>query len=141
MRYYPILKPNASEAVSRILASYDHLTKRESLQGKPHCRSGCYDDYDTVLAPPEVRWPYEGFHWSNGKKYLLYGEIAMPQWMTDQLTNILQVKDHNTIKQALIPVIAATEDAASILFTAEKNSRACSMQKMEEGNLAWGDST
>ena len=76
-----------------------------------------------------------------GKKYLLYGEIAMPQWMTDQLTNILQVKDHNTIKQALIPVIAATEDAASILFTAEKNSRACSMQKMEEGNLAWGDST
>ena len=31
-------------------------------------RSGCYNNYDTVSAPPEVRWSNEGFHGSNRKK-------------------------------------------------------------------------
>ena len=59
--------PNVSQAVSGVLASYDQQNRQDSMQGKPHRRSGRYNNYDTVSAPPEVRWPNEGFHGSNGK--------------------------------------------------------------------------
>ena len=60
--------PRVSEAVLNILASYGSQNNQESTLGKPHHRSGRYNNYDTVSASPEVRWPNEGFHGSNGKK-------------------------------------------------------------------------
>ena len=133
--------PNVSEAVSGILASYDSHNRLESSQGKPHRRSGRYNTHDTVSVAPEVRWPNEGFHGSNGKKRLLYDDLSMPQWVAGQLTNILHMQDQATSKQALIQVIAAMKDAVSIPFTAVKNAWACSMHELEEGNLTWNDST
>ena len=133
--------PNVSQAVSGVLASYDQQNRQDSMQGKPHRRSGRYNNYDTVSAPPEVRWPNEGFHGSNGKKRLLYDDLSMPQWVAGQLTNILHMHDHNISKQALVQVIAAMKDASSIPFSAVKNAWACSMHELEEGNLSWGDST
>ena len=133
--------PNVSEAVSNILASYDGQNKQKSAQGKPLCRSGRYNSYDTVSVPPEVRWPNEGFHGSNGKKRLLCGDLSMPQWVAGQLTNIRHMQDHVIARQALIQVVAAMKDAVSIPFTSVKNAWACSMHELEEGNLAWSDST
>ena len=133
--------PNVSEAVSGILASYDSHNRLESSQGKPHRRSRRYNTHDTVSVAPEVRWPNEGFHGSNGKKRLLYDDLSMPQWVAGQLTNILHMQDQATSKQALIQVIAAMKDAVSIPFTAVKNAWACSMHELEEGNLTWNDST
>ena len=63
----------------------------------------------------------------------------MPQWVTGQLTNILHMQDHTVVKQALVQVICAMKDAASLPFTAVKNAWACSMHN--EGNLSWGDAT
>ena len=133
--------PNVSEAVSSILASYDSQNRQESAQGKPHRKSGRYNTHDTISVSPEVRWPNEGFHGSNGKKRLLYDDLSMPQWVAGQLTNILHMQDHATSRQALIQVIAAMKDAVSIPFTAVKNAWACSMHELEEGNLTWNDST
>ena len=133
--------PSVSEAVSNILASYDSQNKQESTQGKPHRRSGRYNNYGTVSASPEVRWPNEGFHGSNEKKRLLYDDLSMPQWAAGQLTNILHMQDHVIARQALVQVIAARKDAVSIPFTAVKNAWACSIHELEEGNLPWGDST
>ena len=74
------------------------------------------------------------------KKRLLYDDLSMPQWVAGRL-NILPMQDHNTAEQALVQVIAAMKDAASIPFTAVKNAWACSKHELEEGNLAWGDAT
>ena len=133
--------PSVSEAVSNILASYDSQNKQESTQSKTYRRSGRYNNYDTVSASPEVRWPNEGFHGSNRKKRLLYDDMSMPQWVAGQLTNIVHMQDHIIARQALVQVIAAMKDAVSIPFTAVKNAWACSMHELEVGNLAWGDST
>ena len=76
-----------------------------------------------------------------GKKRLLYDDLSMPQCVAGQLTNILHMQDHIIARQALVQVIAAMKDAVSIPFTAVKNTWACSMHELEEGNLAWGDST
>ena len=105
--------PNVSEAVS-------HDKKQEYSQGNPHHRSGLYNNYDTVSAPPDVIWPYEGFHGSNDKKRLLYDELSVPQWMAGQLTNILHMQDLIIAKQALVQVIAAIKDAVSIFLLQSK---------------------
>ena len=102
-----------SVSVSNILASYDSQNKQESNQGKPHRGSG-----------------------KMVKKHLLYDVLSMPQWVAGQLTNILHMQDH---VMALVQVITAMKDA--VPFTAIKNPWACPMHGLEEGNLAWGDST
>ena len=127
--------------MSKILACYDSQNRHESAQGKPQRRSGHYNNNDTVSAHPEVSWPSEGFHGSNGKKRLLYDELSMPQWVAVQLTNILHMQDHAIARQALIQVIAAMKDAVSIPFISINNAWACSKHELEEGNLAWSAST
>ena len=79
---------------------------------------------------------------SQGKPHrLIYDDLSMPQWVAGQLTNILHMQDHATSRQALIQVIAAMKDAASIPFTAVKIACARSMHELKEGNLTWNDST
>ena len=65
----------------------------------------------------------------------------MPQWVAGQLTNILHMQNQVVAKQALVQVICAMKDAASLSFTAVKNAWACSMHDLEEGNLSWCDAT
>ena len=51
------------------------------------------------------------------------------------------MQDHVIARQALVQVIAAMKDVVSIPFTAVKYAWACSMHKLKEENLTWGDST
>ena len=133
--------PSVNETVTGILASYDGQVRQNTLQGKTSRRSARYNNYDMVSTPPEIRWPNEGFHGSSGKKRLLYDDLSMPQWVGGQLTKILHMQNQVVAKQALVQVICAMKDAASLPFTALKNAWACSMHDLEEGNLSWGDAT
>ena len=78
---------------------------------------------------------------SSVKKKLLYDDLSMPQWVAEQLTNILHMQNHNLAKQALLQIICAMNAAVLLPFTAIKNAWAYSMQDLEEGSLTWGDAT
>ena len=83
--------PNISDAVSRVLASYDQQSRLQASQGKPHSskKSGRFNLTDLCTAPPEARWPNEGFQVSSGNKRTAYDDLTLPQWAAGQLTNVL----------------------------------------------------
>ena len=58
-----------------------------------------------------------------------------------QLSNVYQIKDRNTSKQALLQVIMVMKDATSLPWQAVRSAWATSMHEVEEGQLTWGDAT
>ena len=80
--------PNISDAVSRVLASYDQQSRLQASQGKPQ-KSGRFNLTDLCTAPPEAIWPNEGFQVSSGNKRIGYDDLTLPQWAAGQLTNVL----------------------------------------------------
>ena len=98
-------------------------------------------DSVNINVPPQMRWPNEGFHASNGKKWIVYNDLSFPHWVSGQLTNIYNIQDPNLVKQALLQVIMATRDAASLPWPVVKNTWAVSMHEVEEGSLDWSQTT
>ena len=74
--------PNISDAVSRVLASYDQQSRLQAAQGRPHSgkKSGRFNLTDLCTAPPEARWPNEGFQVSSGNRHIGYDDLTLPQW-------------------------------------------------------------
>ena len=99
--------PNISDAVSRVLTSYEQQSRLQASQGKPHSgkKSGRFNLTDLCTAPPEARWPNEGFQVSSGNKQIVYDDLTLPQWAAGQLTNMLHIKDTPLMKQALLQII------------------------------------
>ena len=132
-----------SQAVSRIMATYDGHAKMEAFQGKASTvrRSGRYNTTDLIQAPPETRWANEGFHSGQGKKRVVYDDLSLTQWAVGQLSNVYQMKDAVVSKQALLQVILALKDATSLPWQAVKSAWATSMHEIEDGSLTWADAT
>ena len=132
-----------SQAVSRIMATYDDHARMEAVQGKASTlrRSGRYNTTDLVQAPPETRWANEGFHSGQGKKRVVYDDLSLTQWAVGQLSNVYQMKDATVSKQALLQVILALKDATSLPWQAVKSAWATSMHEIEDGSLTWADAT
>ena len=129
-----------SEAVNSLLASYEGNLHSELARGKPNAKkSGRYNTHDSVVAPPHLRWPNEGFHSSSGKKRVVYDELTLPQWVAGQLCNIHSMSDPVLVKQALSQVIFTMRDATSLPWQAVRTTWASSMHEVEEGN--WADAT
>ena len=134
--------PGISEAVNNLLASYEGNLQSELARGKPTVKkSGRYNTHDSVVAPPHLRWPNEGFHSSNGKKRVVYDELSLPQWVAGQLCNIHSISDPVLVKQALSQVIFTMRDATSLPWPAVRTAWASSMHEVEEGHLSWADAT
>ena len=107
--------PSISQAVSQLLATYETQAKTEASQGKTsNKRSGRYNTTDTSHTSPEKRWANEGYLGSQGKKLQAYDNLTLTQWVVGQLSNVYQIKDPNTSKQALLQVIMAMKDATSL---------------------------
>ena len=109
-----------SQAVSRIMATYDDHVRMEAGQGKAstiRC-SGHYNTTDLVQAPPETRWANEGFHSGQGKKRVVYDDLSLTQWAVGQLSNVYLMKDAAVSKQVLLQVILALKDATSLPWQA-----------------------
>ena len=47
---------------------------------------------ETCTAPPELRWPNEGFVGGTNRKRLCYDDMSIPQWVVGQLNNMSQIK-------------------------------------------------
>ena len=105
-----------------------------SVQGRNR-KSGRYHSVDLVQAPPEIRWPDEGYHPAGGRKRVLYDELSMPQWVVGELSNILHMKDQAMARHSLLQVILAMKDATSLPWTAVRGAWATSLHDLEEGNL------
>ena len=126
--------PGISEAVNNLLASYEGQANSDLSQGKPQGKkSGRYNLHDTISMAPHLRWPNKGFHASNGKKRVVYDELSLPQWISDQLSNIYAIPDPTLSKQALLQVIFAMRDAVSLPWPAVRAAWASSMHQVEEG--------
>ena len=135
--------PNTSDAVSRVLTSYDQQPRLQASQGKPHSgkKSGRFNLTDMCTAPPEARWPNEGFQVSSGNKHIGYDDLTLPQWAAGQLTNVLQIKDTALMKQALLQVVLSLRDASSLPWLVVRGAWAMSMHEVEDGRLGWNDPT
>ena len=134
--------PTVADAVNNILTSYEVRTHSDLAQGKPNSRrSGRYNTHDMITAQPHLRWPNEGFQASGGKKRLTYDELSLPQWVAGQLTNIYAMSDPKQAKQAVLQMTLAMRDASSLPWPAVRAAWASSMHQVEEGTLAWADST
>ena len=129
--------PGISESVNNLLASYEGRIHSQLAQGKQNTtkRSGRYNAHDSVIAPPHLRWPNEGYHASDGKKRVLYDDLSLPQWIAGQLSNIYAITDPILSKQALLQVIHAMRDAASLPWPTVRAAWASSMHQIEEGIL------
>ena len=68
-------------------------------------------------------------------------DLSFPQWVSGQLTNIYNFSDPVLFKQALLQVIMATRDAASLPWPVVRNAWAVSMHEVEEGSLDWSQTT
>ena len=132
--------PSVSNTVSTLLGAYEEQA-RTSLQGRQPRKSGRYNSVEVVQSAPEFRWPNEGYHAPGGKKRVIYDELTLPQWVVGQLTNIYHMKDQTTARNALLQVILAMKDATSLPWAAVRSAWATSMHDLEEGNLAWRDTT
>ena len=132
--------PRISESVNSLLAPYEGRVHSQLTQGKQNLakRSGRYNAHDSVTAAPHLRWPNEGSHMSNGKKWVLYDDLSLPQWIAGQLSNIYAISDPTLSKQALLQVIHAMRDAASLPWP---TVRASSMHQIEEGDVTWPNAT
>ena len=94
-----------------------------------------------LMFSPQMRWPNEGYHGSNGRKWITYDDLSFPQWISGQLANIYNIQDPILAKQALLEVIMSTRDAASLPWPAVRNACAVSMHGVEEGSLDWSQTT
>ena len=132
---------NISDAVSRVLASYEQQSRLQASQGKPHSgkKSGRFNLTDLCTATPEARWPNEGFQVSSGNKHIGYDYLTLPQWAAGQLTNVLQIKDTTLMKQALLQVVLLLRNASSLPWPVVRGARAMSMHEVEDGRLGWND--
>ena len=132
-----------SQSVARILSHYEESAKQQTLQGKGHLgkKSGRFNTMETCTAPPELRWPNEGFVGGANRKRLSYDDMSIPQWVAGQLSNIGQIQDNNLLRLMLDQVIAAMRDASSLPWSAVRGAWASSIHDMEEGRLTWRDTT
>ena len=135
--------PSVTDSVNNIIAAYEQRGHQEAMQGKGTStkKSGRYNTVDIVNVPPQMRWPNEGYHGSNGRKRITYDDLSFPQWVSGQLTNIYNIQDPNLAKQALLQVIMSTRDAASLPWPVVRNAWAVSMHEVEEGSLDWSQTT
>ena len=138
--------PTVSDAVAKVLASYDTQARTHVLQGKQPTlstshHSGRYNVTDTCNVSPQYRWPNEGYQGSAQKKHIPYDDLILPQWAVGQLSNIHQIEDLSLVKQSLLQVILALRDATSLPWQAVRNAWAHSMHDVEEGRLTWADNT
>ena len=135
--------PGISDAVSRVLASYDQQSRLQAIQGKPHSgkKSGHFNLTDLCTALPEARWPNGGFQVSSGNKRIGYDDLTLPQWAAGQLTNVLQIKHTALMKQALLQVVLSLRDATSLPWPVVRGAWAMSMHELEDGHLGWNDAT
>ena len=119
-----------------------HTRTRRELK-PPHTshKSGHYNATDIITAPPESRWPNDGYHGSSGRKRVVYDDLLMAQWAVGQLSNIYNMKNPDTLRQALLQVILAIKDATSLPWPAVRNPWAASMHEVEDDTLTWGNST
>ena len=131
------------QAVSNLLASYGGNLYSKLARGKQNVKikSGRYNTHDSLVAPPHLRWPNEGFHSSSGKKRVIYNKDSLPQWITGHLLNIHTMSDPILVKQALSQVIFVMRDATSLPWAAVRTAWASSMHEVKEGNLSWADAT
>ena len=81
-------------------------------------------------APPEARWPNEGFQVSSGNKRIGYDDLTLPQWAAGQLTNMLQIKDTTLMKQALLQVVLSLCDASSLPWPVVRGYGPCQCMKL-----------
>ena len=91
------------------------------------------------MAPAHLRWPNERFQGVQGRKRLAYDDLTLAQWVSGQLSNIYNIQDLSTIKHALLQMILATKDAASLPWPTVRDAWAASMHSVEEGRLGWED--
>ena len=135
--------PNISDAVSRVLASYEQQSRLQASQGKPHSgkKSGRFNLTDLCIAPPEARYPNEGFQVSSGNRHIGYDNLTLPQWAAGQLTNVLQIKDTTLMKQALLQAVLSLYDASSLTWPVVRGAWTMSMHEVEDGHLGWNDAT
>ena len=131
--------PSVSEAVNKVLATYDSQLHSDLTQGKSTKKSGRFYTVDVVTAPAHLRWPNEGFQGVHGRKRLSYDDLTLPQWVSGQLSNIYNIQDPSTVKHALLQLIMATKDASSLPWPTVRDAWAVSMHAVEEGRLSWDD--
>ena len=132
--------PSVSEAVNRVLATYDGQLQSDLTQGKSSTKkSGRFNTVDIVTAPSHLRWPNEGFQGVQGRKRLAYDDLTLPQWVSGQLSNIYNIQDPSVVKHALLQLIMATKDASSLPWPTVRDAWAVSMHTVEEGRLGWED--
>ena len=129
-----------SEAVNRVLATYDDQLQSDLTQGKSSTKkSGRFNTVDIVTAPAHLRWPNEAFQGVQGRKRLAYDDLTLPQWVSGQLSNIYNIQDPSVVKHALLQLIMATKDASSLPWPTVHDTWAVSMHAVEEGRLGWED--
>ena len=133
--------PTVAQSVSRVLASYEEEAQQGIHEGKgfPTKCSGRYNSTDTTSAPPELRWANEGYFGSNSRKRTTYDDLTLHEWAVGQLTNVYQMRNPNTAKQARLQVIMALKDATSLPWQAVRAAWAYSKYDVE-GVLTWDNS-
>ena len=88
---------SVSEAVNKVLATYDSQLHSDLTQGKSTTKkSGRFNTVDIVTAPGHPRWPNEGFQGVQGRKRLSCDDLSLPQWVTSLAfkTPLLSVNMH-----------------------------------------------
>ena len=134
--------PTVNDAVTQLLSHYEQGTGQELVQGKPVSKqSGRYNNTDTSALYPQFRWPNEGYTGGATKKRIGYDDLSVPQWVAGQLTNAIQIQDNDVLRSVLTQMVFTMRDASSIPWPAVREAYACSMHEVEEGRLAWSDST
>ena len=123
--------PTISQSVAQVLAFYEAHVKQDMAQGKPSTRkSGRYNTTETVISAPELRWPNEGYHGTQGKKRSSYDDLTLPEWAAGQLSNIHYIQDPSLVKNN---ISSQGRHISSLVRAAYGNS----MHEVEQGTLTW----
>ena len=112
--------PSVSNTVSTLLGAHEDQA-RTTLQGRQHRKSGRYNSVVLVQTAPEFCWCKEGYHAPTGKKRMIYDDLMLPQWVVGQLSNIYPMRNQTTARHALLQVILAMKDAASLPWSAVRS--------------------
>ena len=108
--------PDVAASVSQLLAHYSRQFREGMVQGKnPMTRqqSGCCNTQDTCISEPAMRWPNEGVVGAANERRLPYDELSLPQCVTAQLYNAVQISDPSKMWDVLYQFIYTMRDVSS----------------------------
>ena len=106
--------PLLIQQAANLMASYDQQANAALIGGKLRGKSGRVATTEHPHPCPEMRWPNESYVCKNSRTPPKFDELSLAQFVTGQLTNIMEIQDMTLLRQMMLQLLLFTRDAVNL---------------------------